>query len=1270
MIGKEVLNYVIISTIGKGGMGSVYLAEHKYIKQQKVAIKVINNGMVNDFTRNLLKKEAELLASLNHPNIVHFHDYHIDESGNIYLIMEYADGVNLEEYIRSISGLIVEDKICPMFEPILDAVGYAHAHNMIHRDIKPANIIITKEGIPKILDFGIAKIISQRESEDDNLIMGTPSYMSPEQVKGEKLDGRSDIYSLGVLLHQMMTGNPPYDTTTIPERDINRKVVEEPLPRMRSYYKFVSEKVQKVVDKATAKNRNDRYQTCAEFKKALHHAIYPDPIPKWGWISAAVVALLMIGSGLFYWDYNREKVYYYKDYVEQWGVPKGIHELSRSEMKHLHRLYRFECRQHKVRRVSHINSKGYIIEDIESERNERPLDMLLYYTNEGKISRVKVLDRSGKVLYVKSYNDKLNNITFQYDDEFGTEKTLGAQTIGYVHALNDATVEKGKISRWLLEYDSNGYVSTIRYAGFQNIDVTDSHGIHGRKYDRDEKGRVIKEYYLGKDGTAKATKWGLGMKIFHYDSEDNWIKAEYLTTNGEPAYDDADGVCVYSMEYDKYGNVIYALHEGADGKLMLPKKSGVAGVQYIYDDNGFQRKSIYLGIDKEPIYVPNQGFSISEDEYDERGYLIKRDFLDPEGKPCATNEGMSSFLCTNDEKGNIIEQWNYDLHNNLVEGSEGCAGCKIQYDSIGNITEFVAYGTDRTPCLKTDNTSGYRAEYNEMGLLTKLVNIGTDLLPCRNNNDVIAVLYEYDKRGNQTKISFYDDEWKNLMLSAERIAGWSSSYDDNGNEIERSFFNQQGKYCLVDGEYAKWIAKYDDQGNQTSIRYYGIDGRLIDKGNGITGYNYKYDDRGNVIEQKPVGIDGVSLAPNWLIMRAKYDQFDNVTEEAVYNEKGAVVNSSGIHKYAYKYNNRNLLIEVRYYDEKGKLTTYDQDRYAIEKNEYDNKGLRICRSYYGIDNKPITCTEGWAGSTYEYDTSGRVIRQCFLDIQGNPTDPKVKIPEIVYRHDKWGNQIYEAAKDGKGHFIMNPQEGWSILKKEFDFKGHELWEAYYDEKEAPMICQQKGCHKIMYEYDNNGHQTAIARYGTNNEPVLQNGVHKEVYTYNDDDQYVKKELYGKGGEAVNGDDGFHRMEFTYKDNKTKVANTRKIYKADGTLIIAQKWDGSQWVSENTPSSSSSGTANWQQNIRSLSKELPMDLGEEQDHLVMLSCTVTGANSCEIVFKASKSKYNGLQDSQIEGYIKGIALVVDKFKAEYLPSNVRMTGILKDSRDRTLKTITK
>lgn len=273
LIGKEILNYRIVSFVGKGGMGSVYLGIHKYINEQKVAIKVIDSTALNDFTREILAGEAKSLASLNHQNIVHFHNFHIDDEGYICLIMEFAEGISLDNYLEKVSGPIVEDRICDMFDQILDAFGYAHQHNIIHCDIKPSNIMITPDGMPKVLDFGIAKIIKGGESDKNGYIMGTPSYMSPEQVKGGALSVASDIYSIGVLLSQMLTGKAPYNTTTLTEHEIYSRVVEQPLPRMKTYYEYVSDEMQAVVDKATAKDPHDRYQSCSEMKEAIHKVL-------------------------------------------------------------------------------------------------------------------------------------------------------------------------------------------------------------------------------------------------------------------------------------------------------------------------------------------------------------------------------------------------------------------------------------------------------------------------------------------------------------------------------------------------------------------------------------------------------------------------------------------------------------------------------------------------------------------------------------------------------------------------------------------------------------------------------------------------------------------------------------------------------------------------------------------------------------------------------------------------------------------------------------
>lgn len=1205
MIGKEILNYRIVSLIGKGGMGTVYLAVHKLISKEQVAIKVINADMANDFTRNLLRDEAQHLAGLKHTNIVGFKNYHIDDAGNIYLIMEYADGKNLEDYIMNVNGLVVEDRICPLFEPILDAVGYAHRHKILHRDIKPANVVITTEGVPKILDFGIAKVLKQQGDEDgDNMVMGTPSYMSPEQVKGEHLDERSDIYSLGVLLHHILTGNPPYDTTTLTEHEINDKVIQEPLPRMRLFYKYVSEGVQKVVDKATAKDPNDRYQTCEEFKKDLHRTLNPWKMPMWMKCAAIGVLLLAIGGGLYAWDYNRIKTYYYKDYVERWGVPEGVGELSASEQEHAHRAYKFTYQKRKLLRVEHVNSLGYLIDDGESERNERPIDQIFSYTVDGLVNRVTVKDRSGKVLYVKGYeshNGKLNTMKFLYNDEHGTERVVSNKTVGYGRLLEQDGDERGRISRWWLEYDENGYLTTIKYAGIDNSQVSDNNGIYGRKYVRDEKGREVEIHYIGIDGEPQPTKWGLGIKKFYYDEKDNWVKAEYLTIDGQTAYDDTDGVAVYEMEHDEYGNVTYAMHLDGNGEGMYPKKHNVAGVNHIYDDKGFLTTTEYLDVDRNPMIVQGAGCAVIKEEYDERGYVVKRAFYDTDGNLVEVVQGNASLTLVNDECGNPVEGWYYNVTGDLVELEEGYAGFKAEYDSIGNQTKYLYYGIDKKPCAGSNGSYGQECEYDERNLVSKITWLGADMTPTPDNNNVAMAHYYYDRRGNTVKVSFYDTDGKSLRLSDEGCAGWNNIYDEHGNHVERSFFGVGGEPIMPNGlHYAKVKYTYDENGNQNSTRYYDLDGKLtlVD---GVAGYDYINDRQGNTLESVPVGVNE-KLAQGKLKTKYKYDKFGNEIEQSLFDVKGAALNYESVHKYVYSYNTRNQVEEIRYYGKDGKLTLSSDNKVAITKYEYDARGNRVKTNFYGTDNKSCKCEEGWSSSTYEHDAFGHVVKQCFFDIKGKPTDPKDMVPVGICQYDKRGNMIYLAAQDGNGKFIKIADDKWAISRMKYDKKNNRIEQSYYNEKDKPILCNE-GYHKVKNKYNKSGKKIEEAHYGINDQPIAINNYHVATYSYDETSGRLKEQTYfDVNRNKINTSWGFHKCVFTY--NEKGESEYRKYYKANGSLYATQRWNGSDWELVQKE-------YNWQEDARNIQTVLPYSF--ELSGLKLQSLTITSATACELRF---------------------------------------------------------
>ena len=260
--------YKIIKKIASGGMGDVYFAEHVKLKK-KVAIKSLHKNLVENIEfRKRFDNEAQTHSKLDHLNIVRLIDYKEVNDG-LFLIMEYVNGMQLDDYINNVSGPIPEQELINLFSQVLDAIAYAHKKGLVHRDIKPSNIMIDKEGRIKVLDFGIAKM----QEEDKGLTksgvqIGTAAYMSPEQIDTKKVDKLTDIYSLGVTLFYMAVGKSPYSGETNAYR-IHEKIMREPFPLASDFYPAVSEKLQEIILKATQKKKSDRYQSCNEFLSKL-----------------------------------------------------------------------------------------------------------------------------------------------------------------------------------------------------------------------------------------------------------------------------------------------------------------------------------------------------------------------------------------------------------------------------------------------------------------------------------------------------------------------------------------------------------------------------------------------------------------------------------------------------------------------------------------------------------------------------------------------------------------------------------------------------------------------------------------------------------------------------------------------------------------------------------------------------------------------------------------------------------------------------------------
>src|ERR1041385_8572447 len=275
LVSRRIAHYRIIHKLGAGGMGEVFLAEDTKL-ERKVAIKTLPAKSIDDAqARRRLFREARAAATLDHPNICGIHE--VNEDGDcVFIVMQYVEGETLAQ--RLLEATLTTDEVLDIGIQVAEALSEAHARGVIHRDIKPQNVIITPRGQVKVLDFGLARIAQAEETmspeaktitqlTEEGYIVGTVAYMSPEQLKGQPIDTRSDLFSFGVMLYECAAGKPPF--TGGSKIEISSKVLQVDPRKPSEVNPGIPKGLEKIILRAMAKEPNDRYQNVDEILRDL-----------------------------------------------------------------------------------------------------------------------------------------------------------------------------------------------------------------------------------------------------------------------------------------------------------------------------------------------------------------------------------------------------------------------------------------------------------------------------------------------------------------------------------------------------------------------------------------------------------------------------------------------------------------------------------------------------------------------------------------------------------------------------------------------------------------------------------------------------------------------------------------------------------------------------------------------------------------------------------------------------------------------------------------
>lgn len=1209
--------YLLVELIGRGASAEVWKATDTKAGDMLVAVKIYKPDTLGPGSAGIaeFQREFTMVYNMTHTNLLHPQGFDIAD-GSPYLVMAFCENGST----TSMVGRCDEEEILHFLRDVAAGLEYLHDHNITHQDIKPDNVLVDDNCNFMVTDFGI----SRRESAND-AIGGTRAYMAPEVYKG-KPEHASDIWSLGATAVELATGQPPYGELG------GAAQLQNPGPvrinaRLSAPVKNMIEDMldpdpRKRPSAASIRSKIDHFRETGSWNRNVQRN-------KIAYIATGIAALLLC-VGLFFWDINRTKVRYYKDYTEIWGVPKGIGQVSSFDQKHRAYTYKMEYKGGKLRHLTMVNAKGNVVVPGETELQTKLTEAAFFYTNDGNVDYVKVYNQGGECIYVMDYDANLKTIIFKSDDEHGTEKPLRGKTTETALALNDKFVDQTAITRYLIEYDDKGRFAKVRYATFQNVNVTDDDMVHGLTFVYDDKDRVIRKTSIGLDGKPRGNSRGLATKEYTYDDDGNWTAIRYLAVDGSPS-SDGTNVPYFTHSYDKYGNIISEDYFTVDGKPMMRSDINAASFRYTLNDEGNTIKTTCIGLDGKPTTIAN-GYSSQIYEYDENGYEKKRTFLDINDSIVNALFSGATYAIIEQEsnKRGITTALSYfDRAHQPTEDPDGIHSLKIVLDSVGHMTERRFLDKENKPLPVSGYFSTIRSKYNHLGQMTEESYFNAQDKPINCREGYASMKMDYDLAGHVLKISLFTADGKPALANT-RYSIQENEYDNRGNRICERLYGTDGKpiNCSAGWQSCKMV--YDPETNYKTASYF-----YDTEGNQVSGEENKYDDRGNVIERRYLG------------------------------SKGQLQNETAVEHYEYDKNNR--AVREWYTNQSGTKVIKPKDTYNEARYKYDQNGNVTEMTYWSASGSPVMASSNVHKIVKEYNALNQLVHWQNLDTSGKAIVTSYENPpEARFEYDARGNNTVIAIFDGNGN-PHNSVRGYQKQVSTYNTRNKVVETKFFDKDGKPAKDKESGYTRMVYAYDNHGNRIKEESY--DGDKLVMVG----TYSFNNLDQMTEWVIRDGNGKVPEG--YFSKLTIEYEaDNTTPKKLT--AYDADNKVAMWKLWNKTtqEWGDANFPggagyqasyasspaSSGGSSSANWQNDFREFGRQCPMTIDENVD---IVSVSV-GSNSVTLTYKLKNvSKYEiG------EAELSNVRLVISNMRGLFddsLPSYVRLNVVVLDKAGRTL-----